>query len=251
MQPSTLRIVTLAAGLTLAGAAMAGGHGAHWGYQGGHGPAHWGELDAAFATCGSGRNQSPVDLGEAVHADLPPAHVAYADSTLEVVNNGHTIQANVTGTSHATVDGRDFKLVQFHFHAPSEHTVNGEHSPMEAHFVHQDDDGNLLVIGVLLEEGEPNALLDRVLANAPEHQGHHAVAGAHIDPAGLLPDDDDDLYRYSGSLTTPPCSEGVRWLVMREPVSVSAAQVQRFSALIGHNNRPPQALNARLVTSDD
>lgn len=217
----------------------------HWSYEGEEGPAHWGALSPDFAACSSGLQQSPVDIP----ADAPvnPADIVfnYSPSALTVLNNGHTIQANYDAGSSITIDGMDYQLLQFHFHSDSEHTVAGQPSPMEAHFVHGNAAGQLAVVGVMLKQGDANAALEPVFANMPAAAGDPvAVAGATVSAADVLPAD-QSYYRYDGSLTTPPCTEGVKWFVMVNPVTISADQQAAYNALYTGNFRPVQPMNAR------
>ncbi len=223
-------------------------HAAHWGYEGQEGPAHWAELNPDWALCGQGRNQSPIDLAGFIEAELPPLGLDYQPGATAILNNGHTVQVDYRPGSTLTVDGHRFTLKQFHFHAPSENTIEGRSFPLEAHLVHADADGNLAVVAVLFEEGPANPVLTRAWQAMPEHAGdRHALPADTVNAAGLLPPD-RDYYRFNGSLTTPPCSEGVWWLVMKQPMTASAAQIERFRHVMHHpNNRPLQPVNARPV----
>ena len=219
----------------------------HWTYAGATGPEHWGELDTGFATCASGVNQSPIDIHSTLDADLPPLRVDYQGRGTEILNNGHTIQVNVAPGSIPTLEGTPFELKQFHFHAPSENTVDGESFAMEAHLVHADSEGHLAVMGVLYRLGKENRALAEVLADMPHEAGVKQVLLSAIDPAGFLPRV-GDYFRFNGSLTTPACTEGIRWVVIKEPLTVSKEQVQAFQAVMhGTNNRQVQAVNARPV----
>jgi carbonic anhydrase len=230
----------------IATTASAGG-GGHWGYSGAEGPEHWGELDAKFSVCAGGRNQSPIDLTNMVEGNLQPIEIDYRPGGTEVVNNGHTIQVNYQPGSTIKVDGQVFELKQFHFHSPSENTVEGHSYPMEAHFVHADEAGNLAVIAVMFEAGEENAALEKVWSRMPAHAGDKQALAEPVDAGRLLPHD-RDYYRFNGSLTTPPCSEGVRWLVMKYYDTASEEQLHKFAHTMHHpNNRPVQPVNARLV----
>ena len=236
-----------AATLIFTGSAFAGGH-AHWGYTGDTGPSHWGDLDPAFKMCKEGKNQSPIDLKGFIEADLKPISVSYATHPVEIVNNGHSIQVNVAPGGTLTIDGHTFELKQFHFHSPSENLIEGKSFPMEAHFVHADKDGNLAVIAVMIEEGKKNDLMEALWKYMPEKAGEKvALSGSTMNPEDLLPSD-RDYYRFNGSLTTPPCSEGVWWIVLKKPVTVSKEQVEKFQHVMHHpNNRPVQPVNARPV----
>ena len=182
-----------------------------------------------------------------VEADLPEIQINYHAGGNEAVNNGHTIQVNYAAGSTINVDGQSFELKQFHFHSPSENTIEGHSFPMEAHFVHADKDGNLAVIAVMFEEGEANAELAKAWDNMPGNAGEKNTLTSAIDANALLPKS-RDYYRFNGSLTTPPCSEGVRWLVMKTFDSTSKEQIEKFTHTMHHaNNRPVQPANARLI----
>ena len=217
-----------------------------WGYAGGTGPLSWAALSPAYRAC-AGSNQSPVDLARFAEAELAPIQFDYAASGVEVVNNGHTVQVTSAAGSQITVDERVYRLRQFHFHAPSEHRINGDSFPMEAHLVHTAADGALAVVAVLFRAGGVNAALGEILKNAPG-SGHEArIFHSPIAPAGLLPAN-RDYYRLNGSLTTPPCTEGVLWLVLKQPALASPAQIEALTKMLpGPNNRPLQPLNARIV----
>ncbi len=219
---------------------------AHWGYAGAEGPSHWAELSPEYRSC-SGRNQSPIDLGHFVDSDLPPITFSYRGAGHEMVNNGHTVQINFSADNRMQLEGREYRLLQLHFHAPSEHRLQGRQFPMEAHLVHADADGNLAVVAVLFQEGAENGWLDGSWPVMPGHAGAKVQLKKGVSADGLLPEK-RDFYRYNGSLTTPPCSEGVRWVVMKQPVSASRTQIETFRHTLHEpNNRPVQPLNARLV----
>ena len=219
----------------------------HWSYAGSTGPADWGSLSPDYATCSSGTAQSPIDLGNAFRGRIPPTDIAWhAVDRYGVVNNGHTIQVNVPPGSSITLLDNTYSLLQFHFHHASEHTIHGEHFPLEAHFVHQAGDGSLSVVGVLFEDGPENPELVPIWDVMPTEPGEVDVAGRRIDPNGLLPPS-RSAYLYYGSLTTPPCSETVTWLVLSTPMSASAAQIDDFDAVFRANYRPVQSLNRRLL----
>ncbi|MCZ7565770.1 MAG: carbonic anhydrase family protein [Burkholderiales bacterium] len=239
------RHLLLAAALAIGSAAPAAAQ--HWGYSGEAGPQHWAKIDAKYAMCGLGRNQSPIDLDGFVEADLQALKLGYKAGAAEIVNNGHTIQVNYAQGSMLTVNGRSFELKQFHFHAPSENRVGGKRFPLEGHLVHADSQGTLAVVAVMFQEGAANPLLAKLWQKMPAKAGGKAALPDGLSVAQLLPAD-RDYYRFNGSLTTPPCSEGVWWLVMKQPVSVSKAQVEKFSKTLGFaNNRPTQPINARTV----
>ena len=252
-----LALSALAVGLApiqYAGAAdqaPAGGHAAaahaHWAYEGHESPEHWGELDPSYAPCAAGADQTPIDIEETIEADLPPLAIDYQSMGQEVVNNGHTIQVNVAPGSTVTINGVPFELKQFHFHTPSENEVGAKHYALEGHLVHADKDGHLAVIGVLYQLGDENPSIAQVWAASPKEAGTSQALATPVDPKALLPKD-RDYYAFSGSLTTPPCTEGVRWMVLKAPLTVSQEQVAFLEqAVHGHNNRPVQPVNARLI----
>jgi carbonic anhydrase len=202
-------------------------------------------VDPHYAACSTGFEQSPIDINHTLEADLPPLALDYKALGQEVLNNGHTIQVNVAPGSTLTLDGQVYTLKQFHFHAPSEDRVNGESFAMEAHLVHADAEGHLAVVAVLYRLGAENPTLAEVWGVSPKVAETKHALWSPIDPKGLLPKG-QDYYLFSGSLTTPPCTEGVRWVVMKEPLTVSQAQVDTFIEMMhGPNNRPLQAVNAR------
>jgi carbonic anhydrase len=228
-------------------AAEEGAHGAHWGYSGEHGPKHWGELDHAYSACGEGKNQSPINLTGFIESELEPIEIHYEAGGKQIVNNGHAIQVNFAPGSKIMLDGRAFKLKQFHFHAPSENHIEGKSFPMEAHLVHADKAGNLAVVAVMFVEGEPNPSIASVWAYMPGIEGGKQLLPSGVSAEGILPSN-RDYYRFSGSLTTPPCTEGVWWIVMKESVTVSKDQIEKFANVMGGpNNRPIQPLNGRPV----
>ena len=231
----------------------------HWAYGAEHGPEEWGSLCPEFSTCGTGRSQSPIDISGAAKAALPALATAYLPAELrivhhehqaDVVNNGHTVQVNYPGGSTLSVDGQTFSLLQYHFHSPSEHTLDGKHFPMEMHLVHKSADGKLAVIGAFVAEGAANAAFEPVWANLPKEKGVEVhLEHVEVDVDALLPED-RTTFRYDGSLTTPPCSEGVKWFVLANPVALSSKQIAAFRAVVQDNNRPTQPLNGRKIVTD-
>ncbi|MGF1642530.1 MAG: carbonic anhydrase [Thiotrichales bacterium] len=219
----------------------------HWSYDGEAGPPNWATLTPKFATC-SGKNQSPINLAGLIEAELPPLELNYGSgASKDVENNGHTIQVNFTDGNAIKLDSVWFSLQQFHFHAPSENHINGKAFPMEAHLVHKDDSGNLTVVALMFEEGEANSELEKVWAEMPANANTVIPLDSKVNVSALLPEN-LDYYRFNGSLTTPPCTEGVRWVVMKNPVAASEAQIEKFAHVMHHpNNRPLQATNARPV----
>jgi len=237
-------------------------HSAHWGYEADNGPDAWGSMNSEWALCAAGREQSPIDLANATEIELPAVELDRPDEgefdvltqagVIGALDNGHTIQVNSKTGEKLTVAGRTYALVQFHFHAPSEHTVDGKHFPMEMHFVHQAEDGALAVVGVLVEEGAPNpgiAPLWAQLSEAPGTKITVEIRAEFAEP--VFPSVGTGFYHYAGSLTTPPCSEGVQWFVRKTYTSLSKEQIAEFTAVYDHNNRPVQVLNERALYLDE
>lgn len=231
-----------------------------WHYDGDEGPEHWGELSPRFAPCRDGRQQSPIDIvlptngGDVprVKLQFPPAtlRIAHHEHVADGINNGHTIQINYDDGDTLTVGERSFDLVQYHFHSPSEHTLSGRRYPMEMHMVHRSASGTLAVVGVLVAEGRHHTAFDPVWANLPRGRGvetHYAHIMVDVD--ALLPASHAS-YRYHGSLTTPPCTEGVKWFVLATPITLDTTQIAAFEGLVDDNARPVQALNARAIVTD-
>ena len=228
------------------GAGEQAGHGSHWGYAGEIGPDRWVKLKPEFAAC-AGKNQSPINVSGLIEAQLPPLKYDYKQGGSEVVNNGHAIQVNYDAGSSTVIDGIRFELKQFHFHSPSENHINGKSFPLEAHLVHADKDGNLAVVSVMFDEGKANPAVAAAWSLMPKSAGGKNALPNKVAATGLLPAN-RDYYRYNGSLTTPPCTEGVRWIVLKKPMTVSKQQVEAFEKTLGFaNNRPVQALNARPI----
>jgi carbonic anhydrase len=234
------------AGAAPPAAAHAGASPAHWAYEGRGGPQAWGRLKPEFGQCASGKRQSPIDIRDGVALDLDPLVFDYKPSSFGVIDNGHTVQVNLAPGNAIEVMGRRYELLQFHFHRPSEERINGRQFEMNAHLVHKDASGRLAVVAVLLERGAAQPLLQTVWNNLPLEKHEEAAARTQIDLNQLLPTD-RRYYTYMGSLTTPPCSEGVLWMVMQQPVPVSAQQIDIFSRLYPMNARPIQQAAGRLI----
>jgi carbonic anhydrase len=218
----------------------------HWDYEGEGGPENWSKLDAKNLTCATGKRQSPIDIRDGIKVDLEPIQFNYRPSTFRIVDNGHTVQVAV-GDSSISLTGKTYELVQFHFHRPSEEKVNGQRFDMVAHLVHKSDEGDLAVVAVLLERGSENPFIQTLWNNLPlEKKVEVSPPTAIIDPANLLPAS-RNYYTYMGSLTTPPCTEGVLWLVMKQPVQVSPDQINIFSRLYKNNARPTQPIANRMI----
>ena len=218
----------------------------HWDYEGAEGPQAWGKLRPEYDKCATGSRQSPIDIRGGIAVDLEPIKFDYRPSAFSVIDNGHTVQVNVEPGNSITITGRRYELVQFHFHRPSEERVNGRQYDMVVHLVHKDAQGRLAVVAVLLDRGSAQAIVQSVWNNLPLEKGDEVHAGTHIDLSQLLPED-KRYYTYMGSLTTPPCSEGVLWMVMKQPVPISMDQVAIFSRLYPMNARPIQQADGRLI----
>jgi len=221
-------------------------HDGHWSYDGETGPQSWARLKPEFSQCGNGKRQSPIDIRDGIRVDLEPVQFEYRPSAFGVLDNGHTVQVNVAPGNAIEVMGRRFELVQFHFHRPSEERIDGRQFDMVAHLVHKDAGGRLAVVAVLLESGRAHPLVQTVWNNLPLEKGDEVSARALLDLNQLLPPD-TRYYTYMGSLTTPPCSEGVLWMVMQQPVTVSAEQIDVFARLYPMNARPVQQASGRLI----
>jgi carbonic anhydrase len=232
----------------------------HWSYSEEGGPAGWAGLTPVYAACGNGKSQSPINILSNTGKGSPAwtleykttkLQVAHHEQVDELINNGHTIQVTPEPGSSLNYGGKVYQLKQFHFHTPSEHTIDGKHAPMEIHFVHQADDQRLAVVGVLVKEGKHNANVDQLIKYLPnavgEKKTHDSV---NIDIALHVP---KELwaYHYIGSLTTPPCTENVQWMVLRKYVEMDKAQIEAFSSRLKQNNRPTQPLNDRALSLDD
>jgi len=218
-----------------------------WRYSGKKGPERWGVLSKDYALCKSGAMQSPIDIAGPTGASTQPIRFDYGLTPLSIVHNGHTVMVNYAPGSSITVGGKRYALVQFHFHTPSEHSVAGKRAAIEMHLVHKAADGELAVIAVLFSGGAKNLALGEIATYLPMKPGPVKVLGrVLINARDLLPAK-RGYYRYIGSLTTPPCSEGVQWFVMAQPVPVQASAVARFTQALGYSARPIQALNRRLL----
>ncbi len=232
-------------------AAQAASEGAEWGYEGETGPAQWGGLAEEFATCDQGMMQSPIDLADAGAVGELSLSVDYKAIPLKIRNNGKTVQVDFEPGSRLYSGNDEFGVLQVHFHTPSEHSIDGERFPLTAHFVHTTAYARLGVLGVMYEAGERNAELQKIIDAAADAGAEPTtIDGVTLDPGALLPDS-MDIYRYMGSLTTPPCSEGVNWHVLAEPVEVGADQIAAMEELMGMNARPVQPLNGRLLVAPE
>ena len=221
-------------------------HAAHWDYAGSGGPQSWGEMKPEFSKCSTGTRQSPIDIRDGIRVELDPVQFDYKPSAFRVIDNGHTVQVNVAAGNSIEVMGRRYELVQFHFHRPSEERIDGRQFDMVVHLVHKDLDGRLAVVAVLLDRGSAQPVVQNVWNNLPLEKGEEVAARSTLNVNELLPAE-RQYFTYMGSLTTPPCSEGVLWMVMKQPVPVSAEQIGIFARLYPMNARPVQSAAGRLI----
>lgn len=232
--------------MTFSAPVKADDDGPHWSYGGAENPTQWGRLGNDFAACEVGRDQSPINIDDAIVGAPAKIDFQYTPVPLVVVNNGHTIQVDYAKGSSVTINGKVYELVQFHFHTPSEHATSGKSSAMELHLVHRNKAGQLAVVGVMMEKGIANAAIDTVWKHIPQEGQPQKNEEVTINAADLLPPG-KTYFSYAGSLTTPPCDEGVQWNVMAEPIKVSAAQIAKFESLFQVNSRPIQPANGRII----
>jgi carbonic anhydrase len=241
------RIVVVTFVLTLSSVAQEHHPEHNWDYGDALGPSHWGDLKPEFATCKDGHHQSPIDIRNPKKAALPPIQFAYKASPLHIIDNGHTVMINYSPGSSISVGDKKYALKQFHFHRPSEEKINGKSFEMTVHLVHADDQGKLAVVAVLLQKGEDSALVHELWKDLPkEKEKEEFFDNVQIDLSQLLPLD-RGYYTFSGSLTTPPCSEDVTWYVLKHPITISAEEIERFSQLYRDDARPTQPLYDRVV----
>ena len=223
------------------------GHPPHWTYSGPEDPNHWGKLDPAYAACSNGHHQSPIDIRDAKKADLPALAIDYKPVPLSIIDNGHTIMINYEPGSTLTVGDKVYKLTQFHFHHPSEEHISGKKFDMVAHLVHADAEGRLAVVAVLFTKGAANPLLETIWKNTPaEKEKTVALTSLSVNVRNLLPAD-LGYYTFTGSLTTPPCTEGVTWYVLKTPSTLSPQQLATFAKLYPADNRPIQPTYKREI----
>lgn len=216
-----------------------------WGYEGAEGPRNWGNLSSAFQSCKTGTAQSPVDIPAAAGLSSEPISLSYAASDCEVSNSGHSAELRSLGAQSLTVAGVRYTFKQMHFHAPSEHTLAGVRYDAEFHFVHESDDGQLAVMGIVARDGLRSAAWSTFI-DAASAAGTSSVRTGAIDLPSLFPAALGH-YAYDGSLTTPPCSENVRWLVLQAPIELGTDQITKLKGKHSNNNRPIQPLNDREV----
>jgi len=221
-------------------------HDLHWSYDGQGGPESWGKLKPEFAKCATGARQSPIDIRDGIQVNLDPVQFDYKPSSFRVIDNGHTVQVNVAPGNFIEVGGKRFELLQFHFHRPSEERVDGKQFDMVAHLVHKDADGKLAVVAVLLERGSAQGVIQAVWNNLPLEKGEELAARGTINLNDLLPGE-RSYFTYMGSLTTPPCSEGVLWMVMKQPVQISSEQIGIFARLYYRDGKDRYLADLPLV----
>ena len=221
-------------------------NGTHWSYEGEYGPANWSSINTAWAKCGSGNRQSPIDIRDGIRVDLEQIAFEYRPSGFSVTDNGHTVQVAVGSGNFLSVGGRTYELQQLHFHRPAEERVNGKTYEMGIHLVHKDIQGRTAVLALMLQRGRAQPAVQTVWNNLPLERQDTATPSIVFNPNDLLPER-RDYYTYMGSLSEPPCTEGVLWRVMKEPLQASAEQMAVFSRLYPLNARPVQAAAGRMV----
>lgn len=254
MRKAWTMFVLLAAGLAAALILAPGGPRAqwktHWSYEGADGPEHWGDLDPAYAACRDGKEQSPINIRDAKKAALPVLRFEYKGGPLKIINNGYTaVRVNYSpGNGNLLFAGdKRYELTQFHFHHPSEETIEGKLYDMVAHFMLQADDGKIAGVAVFLRAGRENSTVRELWEHMPMIAGkEHEIPGVEVNPDGLLPRD-TAYYMYMGSVTAPPCTEGVTWFVLKTPIDISAKQINAFAKLYPHDVRPVQPLYGRVI----
>ena len=217
-----------------------------WSYEGEFGPANWGKINPAWAKCGDGNRQSPIDIRDGMKVELEQITFDYHPSSFNVTDNGKTVQVMVGSGNFITVNNRTYELIQFHFHRPSEERINGKGYEMVVHLVHKDGEGKIAMLALLLERGKPQPVIQTVWNNLPLEKFDTMAPAVALDPLDLLPAR-RDYFTFMGSMTTPPCQEGVLWLVMKEPVQASPAQMALFSRLYPLNARPTQPSSGRII----
>jgi carbonic anhydrase len=220
----------------------------HWGYTGEIAPIHWGELHTDFRTCSEGKEQSPIDVNATKDTSLPRLKLSYTKPARGLINNGHTVQVNIEDGNTLTIDGYPYTLKQFHFHTPSENHIKGKSFPLEAHFVHITPKGRIAVVAVMFEEGAANAALNRIVKSFPLTHNKEKKIDLPSQYVNVMLPIDTSYYQFMGSLTTPPCSEGVKWFVIKKTLTASKEQIDAIHKEIGmKNNRPIQPTNGRII----
>jgi len=223
-------------------------HPKHWGYTTDVGPSHWSELSKKCHICSEGKLQSPINIVASSHINLPPLALSYTTQATSIIDNGHSVQINIANGSTFTIGADKYELKQFHFHTPSENNINSKSFPLEAHFVHATAEGKLAVVAVMFEEGESNPILSKIWGKFPLKRGEKIDFTLTPEDVNALIASNKNYYKFTGSLTTPPCSEEVKWHVIKKPLTISKAQVKQFFDIYGHtNNRPLQNINKRVI----
>lgn len=221
----------------------------HWTYDGEQGMDHWGMLSRGYMTCESGSHQSPIDIMMPAEDRAPERlQFHYRRADIQTMHNGHSIQVKVSPGSELQVNGRTYQLMQFHFHEPSEHHIEGKASPFELHLVHRDGIGHIVVVSLLADLGVGHPVLSTLWSSLPMHAGESAPS-RQLDLSALIPNNLHH-FAYHGSLTTPPCTEGVHWIVMKDKISIAQAQIDQFVVLVGHNSRAIQPIHDRQVLAE-
>jgi carbonic anhydrase len=218
----------------------------HWSYAGEDGPEHWGHINPAWTQCAAGQRQSPINIHDGIKVDLEKIKFDYKPVHYKVTDNGHTIQVDLEPGNTFTLTGHTYNLLQFHFHRPSEEHIDGKGFPMVVHLVHMGDDGKLAVVALLVNEGAANSIIQNVWNNLPLERRDPVIPVDTIDVSQLLPAA-REYYTYMGSLTTPPCSEEVTWMVMKQPIQMSPSQIAIFARLYPMNARPVQPGHERII----
>ena len=224
-------------------------HAAHWGYEGDTAPKNWSKLDKKFQICSEGLQQSPIDIVATNDVALGDLDLSYTTTSSDVLNNGHTIQVNIKNGSTFTIDNKVYELKQFHFHSPSENNINGKEFPLEAHFVHATKEGDLAVVGVMFKVSQENLILSKIWDTFPIKEAKTKALTLTSEEINALLPTNKEYYTFMGSLTTPPCSEQVKWHVFKTPINVSQEQVDTFFKIFGHaTDRPVQKSNKRVIS---
>lgn len=221
-----------------------------WDYKGKNSPENWGKISQEFATCATGKMQSPINISDSIEsANHHKITFFYKATPKAEVNDGRTIEVQYNKGAYVDIDGHKYDLTQFHFHSPAEHLLEGKQYPLEMHLVHEDKDGHLVVVGIWFKEGKENKILDSVWKAMPQKAGQKANV-SNIDLQKLMPKN-MSFFHYDGSLTTPPCTEGVSWFIFKQPLEISKDQIKKFQQTIKEsNNRPIQPLNGRKITKE-
>jgi carbonic anhydrase len=226
--------------------------GSHWGYEGKSGPDYWHCLSEDYALCSRGQQQAPIDITDSIQADLPPLMFDYRPFPLIIENNGHTIQVTADKAGSLKIGDNAYQLLQFHFHTPSEEAIHGKRTDMVIHMVHQNSQGDLAVVALLLKTGDTtNPFIETLWNVMPKTPGKPEQHDVQIDINQLLPTGNNHYYTFAGSLTTPPCSEGVKWVVLKQTGTISPKQLAQYREVFTENARPLQPLNGRQVLSSN